>query len=48
MTRWVATRSGITRIHTAANSPASKTIGGPSPPSSTAVDHSGQLAADAR
>ena len=38
MTRWVVTRSGITRIHTAANSPASKTIGGPSPPSSTAVD----------
>jgi hypothetical protein len=38
MTRWVVTRSGITRIHTAANSPCSKTIGGPSPPSSTAVE----------
>ena len=38
MTRWLATSSGITRIHTAANSPCSKTIGGPSPPSSTAVD----------
>ena len=38
MTRWVVTSSGITRIHTAANSPCRKTIGGPSPPSSTAVD----------
>ena len=38
MTRWVVTSAGITRIHTAAKSPCSKTIGGPSPPSRMAVD----------
>jgi hypothetical protein len=39
-TRWVVTRSGMTRIQRAANSPelCSSTTGGPSPPSSTAVD----------
>ena len=39
-TRWVVTRSGITRIHRPANSPelCSRTTGGPSPPSSTAVE----------